>query len=109
MSGCSIGKVVGVATGVAVGEGEVTGGELATAGVSGVGMTVGAGMVGEAAMGVGSVVCPSCAHAVSKAASRSSSPNLFMAPSFLLASDIAPSPQVSLTTKCRPITLTRSG
>lgn len=93
--------VVGVATGAGVGEGEVMVGGLARAGVSGAGTTVGAGMVGVAATDVGSVVGPSGAHAVSSAANRSSSPNLFMAPSFLLVSDVVPSPQASLTTKCR--------
>lgn len=105
MSGCSIGMVVGVSTGAAVGEGEVTAGGtvgLATTGVSGVGTTVGAGMVGVAAMDVGAVAGPSGAHAVSNAANRSSSPDLFMAPSFLLVSDAAPNPQAGLTTKYGP-------
>ena len=108
MSGCSMGMAVGVATGAAVGEGAVTAVGLATAGVSGVGTAVGAGMVGVAAMDVGSVAGPSGAHAVSNAANRSSSPNIFMAPSFLLVSDTAPSSQAGLTTEYRSLTMTRS-
>ncbi|MYE54087.1 MAG: hypothetical protein F4X34_02675 [Chloroflexi bacterium] len=100
--------VVGVATGAGVGEGEVTVVGLARAGVSGAGMTVGAGLVGVAAMVVDSVVGPSGAHAVNNTANRSSSPSLFMAPSFLLVSDVVPSPQASLATKCRATTLARS-
>ena len=110
MFGCLIGMVVGVATGAAVGEGEAAVAGLATAVdcISGVGTTVDAGMVGAAAMDVGSVAGPSGAHAVSNAANRSSSPNLFMAPSFLLDSYVAPNSQASPTTKYQSTTLTRS-
>lgn len=110
MSGFSIGMVVGVATGAAVGEGEAAVAGLATAVdcISGVGTTVGASVVGAAAMDVGAVAGPSGAHAVSNAANRSSSPNLFMAPSFLLDSYVAPNSQAGLTMKCQSITLKRS-